>query len=366
MEKVCAFVLLPDKSCDVLFCQTEELAKMALSEAGIDDVLEIRGHADNAFTEINDKLSSETVNGKAVIMLTPLPAITDCSIDRMLSSDKSRVMFFAESNEPAVFCSDFKLILDCAGFSELALRSEEFKPLYPEESLAADAKSLSAVTKFMQWAVNERLSEDGVIIMDKENVYVSPDCCVEAGVQLLPNTIIRGGSTIKSGALVGPNTVIDGSYIGSFTTVNSSQIYGSRIGERTTVGPFAYIRPDCAVGDEVRIGDFVELKKSSIGNNTKISHLTYLGDCETGERVNFGCGCVTANYDGRNKYKTIIGNDAFIGCNTNMVAPVKIGNGVYTAAGSTVTEDVPDNALLIARAKEVIKEDWALKNGKNK
>ena len=364
MERVCAFVLSASKVQNVLFCSALDMTKSALNDAGISDIFTLDGDCESSLDNIKDMLKSGADFEKVIIISQPLPAITDCSIDKLMSADNGAVMYFDETDEFAILCADSDKVLGCGSVCEMAGMFEEYKPLYREECLKTDSRNLSDVTKFMQWAINERLAETGVIIMDKENVYISPECDIESGVTILPNTIIRGKSTVKSGAVIGPNTILEDAYIENDVTVNSSQIYKSKIGEKTTVGPFAYIRPDCTIGKEVRIGDFVELKKTNIGNNTKISHLTYLGDAEVGERVNFGCGCVTANYDGKNKYKTIIGNDAFIGCNTNMVAPVNIGNGVYTAAGSTVTEDVPDNALLIARAKEVVKENWVLKNVK--
>ena len=134
----------------------------------------------------------------------------------------------------------------------------------------------------------------------------------------------------------------------------------------TTVGPFAYVRPHCRVGRDVKVGDFVELKNSTIGDGTKISHLTYVGDTDAGSHINFGCGTVTVNYDGTAKFRTTIGDNAFIGCNTNLVAPVKIGDGAYTAAGSTVTEDVPADSLCIARCPQTIKVQWAAKRRRAK
>ena len=141
--------------------------------------------------------------------------------------------------------------------------------------------------------------------------------------------------------------------------MNASQLNESTVADRTKVGPFAYVRPHCHVGADVKVGDFVELKNSTIGDGTKISHLTYVGDTDAGAHINFGCGTVTVNYDGKKKFRTTIGDGAFIGCNTNLVAPVTVGEGAYTAAGSTVTEDVPPDALAIARARQENKEDWA-------
>ena len=133
------------------------------------------------------------------------------------------------------------------------------------------------------------------------------------------------------------------------------------MGKNTNVGPFAYVRPGCTIGDDIKVGDFVEVKNSTIGNGTKISHLTYVGDTDLGERINLGCGTVTVNYDGKKKYRCTVGDDSFIGCNTNMVAPVTIGRGSYIAAGSTITEDVPEDALAIARSRQTVLEGWAAK-----
>ena len=199
---------------------------------------------------------------------------------------------------------------------------------------------------------------NGVQIFDPENVYISPDARIGARTVILPGTIIREGCTVGADCSIGPNTILEKAAVGDRTSVNSSQIYESTVGADATVGPFAYIRPGCVVGDHTRIGDFVELKKSTIGNGTKVSHLTYIGDAEVGERVNFGCGTVVVNYDGYHKNKTIIGDDCFIGCNTNLVSPIEIGDRVFTAAGSTVTEYVPDGALTIARARQTNIEGW--------
>ena len=166
------------------------------------------------------------------------------------------------------------------------------------------------------------------------------------------------GCKVGAGAVIGPNTILEKAEIGAGTTVNNSQVYESTVGSNTTVGPFAYIRPQSVVGDGCRIGDFVELKKSTIGNGTKVSHLTYIGDATVGERVNFGCGTVVVNYDGYHKYRTEIGDDCFIGCNTNLVSPVKLGDRAFTAAGTTVTKDVPAGALSVARSRQTNLEGW--------
>ena len=165
--------------------------------------------------------------------------------------------------------------------------------------------------------INFGLIKKGVQIFDPTNTYIAPDADIAPGAVILPGCHIRPGCKVGAGAVIGPNTILEKAEIGAGTTVNNSQVYESKVGEKVTVGPFAYIRPQCVVGDGCRIGDFVELKKSTIGNGTKVSHLTYIGDATVGERVNFGCGTVVVNYDGYVKNQTIIGDDCFIGCNTN-------------------------------------------------
>lgn len=201
--------------------------------------------------------------------------------------------------------------------------------------------------------------EKGVRFLDPSAVYLDPRVEIGAGTMILPGTILRGKTRIGRDCEIGPSAMIRDCTVGDRTEVNASQCNESSIGSDTHVGPFAYIRPNCTVGDHIKVGDFVELKNSSIGDGTKISHLTYVGDSDVGQRVNFGCGTITTNYDGFQKYRCQIGDGAFIGCNTNLVAPVRIGSGAYTAAGSTVTKDVPDDALHIARPEEIIKDGWA-------
>lgn len=207
----------------------------------------------------------------------------------------------------------------------------------------------------------DRLLTAGVRIVDTESVYIGPAVTVGAGTALLPGTILRGETAIGSHCVIGPHTVIRDCSIGDRVTVNASQLNESTVDDDAAVGPFAYIRPNCHVGKKVKVGDFVELKNSTVGEGTKISHLTYVGDTDAGAHINFGCGTVTVNYDGKKKFRTTIEDNAFIGCNTNLVAPVTVGEGAYTAAGSTITEDVPPDALAIARERQTVKKKWAAK-----
>ena len=224
--------------------------------------------------------------------------------------------------------------------------------------VVTDGMSAFAAQKQLCRQINLEHIRNGVQIFDLENVYIAPDAVIGRGTTILPGTLIRGGCSIGAGCTIGPNTILEKAAVGDRTSVNSSQIYESAVGSDATVGPFAYIRPGCEVGNHTRIGDFVELKKAKIGNDTKVSHLTYIGDATVGERVNFGCGTVVVNYDGYNKCQTIIGDDCFIGCNTNLISPVALGDRVFTAAGSTVVENVPDGALAIARSRQTTMEGW--------
>lgn len=230
----------------------------------------------------------------------------------------------------------------------------------------ADAARLQAAMPAARALLMRRMAMNGVTVIDPENTYVDPRCAVAPDVMLLPGTILRGHTVIGKGCEIGPNTMIRDCVVGEDTTVNASQLNESTIGSHTTVGPFAYVRPGCTVGDHCRIGDFVELKNSKLDDGTKVSHLTYVGDSDIGKRVNFGCGTVTTNYNGLKKFRCTVGDDVFLGCNTNLIAPVTIGDGAYTAAGSTIDKDVPAGALAVARARQENKPGWADRFFKNK
>ena len=204
-----------------------------------------------------------------------------------------------------------------------------------------------------------RLQKRGVRFVDPQSVWVGPQVQVGAGATILPGTVLRGQSYIGARCQIGPNTVLQDVTVGEDSVVNASQCSQCTIGAGTTVGPFAYIRPDTQVGSRVRVGDFVELKNSVVGDETKISHLAYLGDCDVGEGCDVGCGTVTVNFDGVKKFRTTIGAGAFIGCNTNLVPPVTVGEGAYIAAGTTVTKDIEPDALAISRVRQENKPGWA-------
>lgn len=257
----------------------------------------------------------------------------------------------------------FMSVLD-EKFSLMDFLAHRGAPCAGDEGMYAvtDPMDLADWQPVLRRASLRRLTAAGVLVWDPENCYVAPSVEVGAGTELLPGTILRGTTVIGRDCKIGPNSLLENASVGDRTTVNASQIYDSAVGSDTAVGPFTYVRPGCRIGDHIKLGDFVEVKNSVIGNGTKVSHLTYIGDSDVGERVNFGCGTVTVNYDRAKKHRTTIADDSFIGCNTNLIAPVTVGRGSYIAAGSTITDDVPDQALGIARARQYNKKDWATRH----
>ncbi len=207
----------------------------------------------------------------------------------------------------------------------------------------------------------DKYKNNGVIFIDEKTVYIEESVKIGKGTVIEPNVYLKGNTVIGENVTIGFCSEISDATIGNNVTIRHSVITKSSIGEGTNIGPFAYIRPDCNVGKNVKIGDFVEIKNSNIDDGTKLAHLTYVGDADVGKNINFGCGTVVVNYDGKKKHRTVIEDNAFIGCNTNLVSPVKVGKNAYTAAGSTITNDVPENSLAIARERQVNKEDWVLK-----
>ncbi|MCI8646943.1 MAG: UDP-N-acetylglucosamine diphosphorylase [Firmicutes bacterium] len=211
--------------------------------------------------------------------------------------------------------------------------------------------------------INLRHLENGVRFIDMRAAYIDESVTIGVGTVIYPCVVLEGDVTIGENCVIGQNSRIVDSFVGSGTEVQSSVILESRIGERTKVGPFAYLRPGSKIGNECKVGDFVEVKNSSMGDGAKASHLTYIGDSDVGKNVNLGCGVVFVNYDGSQKYRSTVKDGAFIGCNSNLVSPVVVEEGAYVAAGSTVTHDIPGGALYVARSKGKVLEGWVEKRG---
>ena len=211
--------------------------------------------------------------------------------------------------------------------------------------------------------INLTHAENGVEFFDLDMASIDDGVTIGRGTYIGPAVVITGDSSIGEDCVIGQSSRIENSKIARGCSVDQSVVKDSIVGEDTTVGPFAYMRPGSNVGARCKIGDFVEVKNSVIGDDTKISHLTYIGDADLGKGINIGCGVVFVNYDGRNKYRSTVGDGAFIGCNANIISPVTIEGGAYVAAGSTVSKRVPSGALLVARSGEEIREGWVEKRG---
>ena len=242
-----------------------------------------------------------------------------------------------------------------------------FKSTNPDIVLGAnDRKALLNLNNIARMKVIDKHLENGVEFTCTDGVIITPEVEIGVGTVIRQGVILRGRTKIGAFCDIGPNSLLENTSVGNETTLNNVQAYNAEIGNNVKMGPFVHIRPDSVIKDGVKIGDFVEVKNSIVGEKTSVSHLTYIGDSDVGANVNFGCGVVTVNYDGENKFRTEIGDNAFIGCNTNLVSPVKIGNEAYTAAGSTITGNVPDGALAIERGKTVIKDGYAYKKLKKR
>ncbi|MGI6585533.1 MAG: bifunctional UDP-N-acetylglucosamine diphosphorylase/glucosamine-1-phosphate N-acetyltransferase GlmU [Lutisporaceae bacterium] len=224
---------------------------------------------------------------------------------------------------------------------------------------------LSVANKIMQSRIAKKLMLCGVTMIDPDSTYIEASVVVEKDVTIYPGCILEGNTVIQEDSVIGPYSRIKDGKIGMGVCVQNSIVLESSIGEGTSIGPFAYIRPGNTIGRHVRIGDFVEMKNSNFGDNSKASHLAYIGDGDVGSNVNIGCGVIFVNYDGKNKYRTYIGDNSFVGCNANLIAPVRINENTYVAAGTTITKDVPRDSLAIGRAKQENKEEWVTKR-KNK
>ncbi|MGN1319317.1 MAG: bifunctional UDP-N-acetylglucosamine diphosphorylase/glucosamine-1-phosphate N-acetyltransferase GlmU [Lachnospirales bacterium] len=235
----------------------------------------------------------------------------------------------------------------------------------PEEFMGVNSKlHLAQAIKAMKNRINTKLMIEGVTITDPDNTYIGKDVKIQRDTIIYPGCMLEGKTVIGKSCIIGPNTRMTSAVVDDCVTIQSSVLMDCKVKSFTTVGPFAYIRPNSVIGEHVRIGDFVEVKNSNIDDGTKVSHLTYVGDSDVGKCVNFGCGTVTVNYDGKSKNRCKIGDGAFIGCNTNLVAPVEIAERAYTAAGSTITRNVPEDSLAIARVRQENKDGWRKKVNK--
>jgi len=217
----------------------------------------------------------------------------------------------------------------------------------------------------MRSRINARHMAAGVRMTDPSSVFIDDTVKISRGAVVYPGVILEGYCEIAENATIGANSHLTNTIVGAGAIVRQSVTVDAKIGANTDVGPFAYLRPGTIIGENCRVGNFVEVKNSSLGDGTKMSHLAYIGDADVGKNVNYGCGAITANYDGTTKHRTIIGDNAFVGSNSNLIAPVEIGENGFVAAGSTITDNLPPCALGIARERQCVKLNWTNKDAKD-
>lgn len=267
-----------------------------------------------------------------------------------------------DNSQGEYYITDLVAILRNMGVKVGTMRMDDWREMLGVN----DRVQLYETSNILRHRILNKLMKSGVTIIDPASTHIEDTVEIGIDTVIYPGTIIEGKSAIGENCTIGPNTRIVNSVIGNSTEVQSSVVLQSSIGEGAHIGPFAYIRPESNIGNNVKVGAFVEVKNSRIDDGTKVAHLTYVGDAEIGRNVNVGCGVVFVNYDGRRKSRTVVGDNAFIGSNVNLVAPVTVGDNAFIAAGSTITDEVPAKSLAIARERQTVKEGWVTKKGLEK
>lgn len=260
------------------------------------------------------------------------------------------------------YITDVIKILKEEGYSVGAYTIDEETEIYGINS----RKQLAYCEKIMRQRINEKYMLKGVTLINPENTYIEDGVIIGKDSIIYPGTVLTGNTIIGEDCIIGENCRIEDSKIGNKVKIYSSTITESSVGDECSIGPYAHLRPNSHLGKNIRIGNFVEVKNSTIGDNSKAGHLAYIGDADVGKNVNIGCGVVFVNYNGQTKFRSIVKDNAFIGSNANLVAPVIVKEWGYVAAGSTITEDVPEGNLSIARARQINKEGWVEKEGYKK
>jgi len=371
-----------------------ELVLRKLSELNIKKEIVFLSEEVDAFDKLNQKYAIDEICKKydtsifdrtatideSYLIVDASMANIDSSVINELTVEDVEVKIITSSNEAVIYNTDkiYQLGMDPAttlfknmktDFSDLDSDICELVEIYETKNIDAPNSEQMIVLNNMvdlyhlRRAVNNTklfdLMNSGVIIHDINNTYVDYDVEVGSDTEVFPNSILEGNTIVGNSCSIGPGARIKNSIIKNDITIKDSTITESKVDDNTNVGPYAYLRPKSDIGKNVKIGDFVEVKNARISDNSKVSHLSYVGDGHVGENVNIGCGVVFSNYDGKVKSKTIVEDNAFVGCNVNLVAPVTVKKGAYIAAGSTITDEVPEEALGIARCRQTNKLEWA-------
>lgn len=345
----------------------------------INEALELHKAEGNAVTVVTTELSNPTGYGRIIRTENGISGIVeqkDATPEQRMICEINSGCYWFDTSELLKVLFDLKpnnaqgeyYLTDCISLLiESGKRAGAYMSDNPIIALGAnDRRGLLKLNELARISVIDKHLDNGVGFSCLDGVIISPEVEIDGGTEILPGVILRGKTKIAKGCVIGPNCIIEDTTVGENSVLNNVQAYQSVVERNVKIGPFVQLRPNSRVLEGAKIGDFVEIKNSTIGRGTSVSHLTYVGDSDVGANVNFGCGVATANYDGENKFRTVVEDNAFIGCNTNLVAPVKIGKGAYTAAGSTITSDVPDGALAIERGKTSIKEEYAIKKLKKR
>lgn len=224
-----------------------------------------------------------------------------------------------------------------------------------------DRVALSEASQLMRERINNMHMQNGVTMIDPATTYIDSGVVIGSDTVIEPNVSLKGNTSVGEDCFIGAHSELSNSTIADGVRITNSTINHSTMGKNSNIGPYSHLRPNSEVGEAVHIGNFVEIKNAIIGAKTKVGHLTYIGDADLGENINVGCGTIFVNYDGKNKFRTSVGNNVFVGCNANLIAPLTIAENVYIAAGSTITKDVPTQALAIARARQENKLDYYTK-----
>lgn len=255
------------------------------------------------------------------------------------------------------YLTDVLAILAQAGQQVGAVEVADF-----QETLGINSRlQLAEAEKILRQRKLVELMDSGVTVMDPASTFVDASVSVGEDTVLYPFTWLEGETTIGRDCRIGPNSRISDSQLGDAVTLHFSYAHECKIAGGVSVGPYVHLRPDTELSAGVKVGNFVEIKNSRVGAGSKLPHLSYIGDADIGSGVNIGCGTITVNYDGKKKHRTVVGDTAFVGCNSNLVAPVSVGSGAYIAAGSTITKDVPDGALGVGRARQSNIAGWVEK-----
>ena len=323
--------------------------------------------------------NAEVVSGRAlaslrdtvVLMPSDLPCVTTASLRKLLKSARrgARALLAPSGGDSFVVAAPARDFREALRHGEKWPIAETIRRLAPEPVFASgedellrvgSAAALARVMSVLRRRKVEALQRRGVVIVDPTSIVIDPEVSVGVGTVVRPWVLLEGPTKIASGCTIGSFCHVEDSIIGAESILlDHCYIRSSRIGKRARLGPFAHLRPDSDVGVGAHVGNFVELKKTRLGEGAKASHLAYLGDAVIGKGVNVGAGAITCNYDGKVKHRTVVGDGAFIGSDVQLVAPVRVGKGAYVAAGSCIVSDVPPHSLAVARSRQIVKRGWA-------